>query len=375
MKIAYCIAATFNPGGMERVLANKTNYLVALGHEIIVITTDQQGRSSYFPFDKAVRFYDLGVNYQDHAGLGIWKKTNSFFRKQRLHKSRLTQLLLELRADIVVSMFDQDVSFLYKIKDGSAKVLEIHFSRFKRLQYGRKGIWRMMDRIRSKQDKYLASRYERFVVLTEEDRGYWGDMSNIAVIPNANSFVPAGLADTDCQRAIAVGRLDEQKGFDELLSVWQLVKDTYPDWHLDIYGKGPLQDSLQKQIEEYGLREQIRLREPVQDIEFEYKTSAFLIMTSRYEGLPMSLLEAQACGLPLIAYACKCGPRDVIKEGENGFLIPEGDRQAMVSQTIKLMDNSALRKQMGKRAKEMSENFSEEKVMAQWLNMFNALLG
>lgn len=370
MKIVYCILGTFNSGGMERVLANKANYLVAQGHEVYVITTDQRERASYFLLDTAIQCHDLAVNYRDYDGTGLLTKTFSYFRKQKLHKRRLTELLKRLQADIVISMFDNDSSFLFKIKDGSKKVLEIHFSRYKRLQYNRKGLWKFVDVIRNRHDKRIAGCYDRFVVLTEEDRGYWGNLPNIAVIPNANSFVPSCQADVTQKRTIAVGRYDYQKGFDELITIWRKIYDHHPDWKLDIFGDGPLKQELQSQIDQLGLENVVCLCPPVKDIEKEYAQSSMLIMTSRYEGLPMTLLEAQACGLPMVAYACKCGPRDIIKQDKNGFLVDEGDREMMIMRLLQLMGNEELRRRMGRKAKEMSANFVENKVTEKWLNLF-----
>ncbi len=359
---------------MERVLANKANYLVAQGHNVSIITTDQQERPSYFPLDTAIRLYDLHINYTDGKAAGLITKLFAYRRKQKLHKQRLTQHLNQLKADIVVSMFDHDTSFLHKIEDGSKKVLEIHFSRFKRLQYGRKGLWKLIDKWRSGQDIRLAKRYASFVVLTEEDRVYWGKLPNIAVIPNANSFIPAARADVTHKRAIAVGRYDYQKGFDKLIVIWSKVHQQYPDWKLDIFGKGPLEAQLRSQIRGLGMENTVRLCPPVRDIEKEYCQSGLLVMTSRYEGLPMTLLEAQACGLPMVAYACKCGPKDIIRDGENGFLIAEGDKEMMVARLVQLMESKDLRQKMGASAKEMSANFTEDKVMQQWLNLFNRLV-
>lgn len=373
MKIVYCILGTFNSGGMERVLANKANYLVAQGYDVAIITTDQQDRIPYFSLNTAISMYDLGINYTDNNQQGLFKKIISYRAKQKLHKQRLAKLLGELQADIVISMFDNDAAFLHGIQDRSKKVLEIHFSRFKRLQYGRKGMWKMIDYVRSKQDICIAKRYDRFVVLTEEDKGYWGKLSNMVVIPNANSFVPNRQADVMPKRVIAVGRFDYQKSFDKLIAVWAKVHEEHPDWRLDIFGHGLLKEQLQLQIEQLALSDVVRLCAPVRDIEKEYCKSGMLVMTSRYEGLPMTLLEAQACGLPIVAYACKCGPKDIISDGGNGFLIEENDRKTMIRRLVQLIENESLRRKMGATAKEMSANFSEEKIMQQWLNLFNQL--
>lgn len=374
MKIVYCILGTFNSGGMERVLANKANYLAKHGHEVTIITTDQRGRSSYFEMDNRISKYDLGINYTGSVK-SLIGKIMMYPLKQWKHCKQLSALLKSLKADVVISMFDHDSSFLYKLKDGSKKVLEIHFSRYKRLQYGRTGIWKVIDDYRNKTDLATAEKYDGFVVLTKEDKGYWGNLPNINVIPNSNSFLPGSHAALHAKKVIAVGRYDYQKGFDELIQAWKQVYEVHPDWSLSIFGQGPLANMLQDLIDKLGLQSVVHLCAPVKNIEKEYVASSILAMTSRYEGLPMALLEGQVCGLPMVCYTCKCGPKDIIKDGENGFLVDEGDRSVLADKLIFLMDNEMLRKQMGWNSRLMALNYTEDLIMQQWLVLFNQLTG
>jgi len=373
MKIVYCILGTFNAGGMERVLANKANYLVQAGYEICIITTDQRARASYFEFDSRIKMLDLGINYTASKQASIFRKIINYPLKQVQHYRRLNKVLQELKADIVISMFDHEAPFLYKIADGSKKVLEIHFSRFKRQQYARAGILAYLDKRRSIQDSKLVRQYDRFVVLTQEDRNYWGDVPHIQVIPNANSFVPQATAKLLTQRVIAVGRYDHQKGFEDLIQAWVEVQAVAPDWCLHIFGNGPLQASLQAQIDALGLQDVVKLCAAVKNIEQEYLQSSILVLSSRYEGLPMVLLEAQACGLPLVSFACKCGPSDIIDQGINGFLIPERAVSLFAAGIVKLIADEKLRLQMGEQARKNSERFSQENIMTQWLALFKSL--
>ncbi|MHA7608267.1 glycosyltransferase family 4 protein [Elizabethkingia meningoseptica] len=374
MKIVYNILGTFNSGGMERVLANKVNYLAHLGYDITIVTTDQKNREPYFKMDSRIKHIDLGVNYRNDINQNILEKIFLYFIKQGKHKRKLKKVLTDLKADVVISMFDNDASIIHKIKDGSKKILEIHFSRFKRVQYGRKGIWKIIDKIRSNNDLKIAQQYDRFVVLTEEDKGYWGKLPNIEVIPNANSFVPSGNSTLDYKRAIAIGRYDYQKGFDELIKIWKKVHIKNPDWKLDIFGNGPLKEELQSVIESLNLSEVVKLCPPIKNIEQEYLKSSILLMTSRYEGLPMTLLEAQACGLPMIAYACKCGPKDIIQDDVNGYLIPERESELMVEKISTLIEHDELRKRMGDMSITLSHNFSEDKIMKGWINLFETVV-
>lgn len=375
MRIVYCILGTFNAGGMERVLANKANYLVRRGYDITVVTTDQQGRQPYFPLDPAIRRIDLGINYTHSEGQSLPMKLGAYIWKKYHHKRKLRQLLREIKPDVTVSMFDLEASFLYRIKDGSKKVLEIHFSRYKRLQYQRQGIWKWIDRYRSDLDGRIASKYDKFVVLTEEDRQYWGALPHIAVIPNASSFRADQPATLEQKKVIAVGRLDFQKRFEDLLTAWQQVSHVAPAWQLTIFGHGPDKTSLMDQIDRLGIRDSVHLREPVPHIQQEMLGSSMLVLTSRYEGLPMVLLEGQACGLPLVSYACKCGPRDLIQDGVNGFLIPEGDTDTLAQRILMLMSDGQKRKQMGAEGFSRAEQYSEEVVMNKWMDLFREWKG
>ena len=373
MKIVYCIAKTHNSGGMERVLANKANYLIRHGYEVTIITTDQQGKEPFFSLDERIQCYDLEVNYEENNGKSFINKLIHYPFKQAKHKRGLSALLKSLKADIVISMFCNDVSFITNIKDGSRKVLEIHFSKFKRLQYGRKGIWKLADWYRSKTDKKIIGAFDKFVVLTEEDRGYWGELSNIEVIPNMLSFSPKNVAALKNRKVIAIGRYTHQKGFDYLIHAWKIVCEHHTDWTLDIIGGGELMQELQSLIDENHLGEYVHLVSPTTHIEEIYQQASILVMSSRYEGLPMVLLEAEAFGLPIVSFACKCGPRDIITDGIEGFLVPEGNINILAAKVIELMDDETLRLRMGIAAKLNSERFSEADIMNKWMKLFQSL--
>lgn len=371
MKIVYTIAATYNSGGMERVLANKANWLVRNGFEISILTTDQNARSSFFKLDSRIKMYDLGINYEENNGKSFLNKLVHYPSKQWKHKRALKTLLSELKPDVVVSMFCNDASILPKIKDDSKKVLEIHFSRFKRLQYGRKGIWRFADELRSRNDLRVVSKFDRFVVLTNEDKGYWGDLDNILVIPNARSFELKHPAELNEKIVIAVGRYCSQKSLDKLIEAWSTVCKVVDDWKLHLVGDGEDREELMKQIEELGLTEKVVLGRAETDMKSVYANASILALSSRYEGLPMVLLEAQAAGVPVVSFECKCGPKDVLTDGVDGILVREGDVDGMAKGLLRLINDSQLRKQMGAAAYRNSERFSEEKVMRQWVELFN----
>lgn len=382
MKIVYLIAGTFNAGGMERVLTNKANWLVIHGYEVCVVTTDQRGRQSCFPMDSRIKTCDLGINYDADNGRLLSKLLHFPIRQWR-HRHRLEKVLCKEKADVTVCMFNNDVSFVHKMKDGSHKVLEVHFSKNKKLQYGRQGLWSIMDRWRTRKEEKLVSRYERFVVLTHEDKTLWDSKSQfsklksqiIKVIPNACTFKPQRHATLKEKRVVAIGRYDYQKGFDTLLNIWKRVNNNREasGWTLDIVGDGPLRPELERLVSELGLQDSVRLMKPTNQIEKVYCGASILTMTSHYEGLPMVLLEAQACGLPIVAFACQCGPRDIITDGVDGYLIEGRDEQLFADRLCTLMADEPLRHKMGEAALKASERYTEDCIMQQWVALFQEL--
>lgn len=376
MKIIYCTHSTYNPGGMERVLYNKVKYLSEQMHwDVSVVTTDQHNRPPFYPFPESVRMIDLGINYSEDNVKGAFGKICGYLKKRRRHKKLLEELLIKEKADIVVSLYPSESSFIPDIKDGSKKVLEIHYCKFFRLQYGRKGLLGAIDRWRTWQDERIVRRFDKFVVLTNEDRGYWGNLPNICVIPNAAMFVADRYSDVSNKRVIAVGRLDYQKGFDRLIQAWEIVYKSgkYNDWRLDIFGQGEWKGMLQKMIDEKGLLNSAFINSPTKSIGKEYSESSMLVMSSNYEGFPMVMIEAMACGLPVVAFDFKCGPKDIISDGENGLIIRNGDIKALAEGMMRLMEDTENRKRMSLNARKIVDTYSEKAVMDKWIGLFNNL--
>lgn len=376
MKLIYCMASVYNPGGMERVLLNKVCWFAARdGYKVMVVTTDQQGRPPFYQFPENVQMADLGINYSVDNNRSPIAKITSYFQKRRKHRKVLADLLLRERADVVISLYPSESSFIPKIKDGSKKVLELHLNRYFRLQYGRSGLLGLADRFRSWQDVRIARKFDKFVVLTKEDAGYWGNLPNLEVIPNAAPSVPDFSYDTTCRRVIAVGRLDYQKGFDRLVDAWALVsEDTRKKWRLDIFGQGEWKEMLERRIKSLGIGESARINPPTKNIFKEYASSAFIVMSSHYEGLPMVLIEAMSCGLPGVCFDFMCGPKDIIRDGQNGLLVPEGNIPALSKAMETIMRDESLRSRMSAEARKVADDYSEGNVMEKWERCFKELL-
>jgi len=362
--IVYCIAGFYRKAGMERVLAQKANALVAMGYEVSIVTTDQRGQAPAFELSPKVHLYDLGVNYELNNDALFLKKVCQYPFKLHKHFYALRRLLRDLNSDITVSMFCNDAAFLPFIRFGGRKVLEYHFTRHKRLLYGRSGLWRLADRLRDFTDSLVVRRFEHFVVLTKEDREYWGDCRNISVIPNPRTFTFDGPSDMENRMVLAAGRYSYQKGLDRLVVAWKMLGDKTEGWVLRIAGDG--EESL-------GDLPANVLTGPSSDIKAEYMKASVFALSSRYEGLPMVLLEAQAAGLPIVSFACPCGPKDVVTEGIDGFMVPEGDICALSSRLGQLISDIELRKNMSREAFLASERFDENRIMKLWTELFERL--
>ena len=340
------------------------------------MTTDQQGRPPFYPFPSGVRMIDLGIDYADDNDKGVAVKIAGYLRRRRLHKRRLSALLQKEQADVVVSLYPSESSFLPSIKDGSKKVLELHFCKYFRIQYGRKGVIGWIDKWRTRQDERIVRRFDKFVVLTQEDKGYWGNLPNIEVIPNAAMNMSGRFSDVSSRRVIAVGRLDYQKGFDRLIQAWKLIQehDEFRNWHLDIFGQGEWHEMLQRMIEEGGMEQTAHINRPTNQIGDEYAKSSLIVMTSNYEGFGMVLVEAMACGVPAVAFDCKCGPKDIIKNGENGLLVANGDIRGLADAMMCVMGDEEFRRKLSENARKVVSVYSEEAVMQKWTQLFTSLV-
>lgn len=373
MRIAYCVSKITNSGGRERVLANKANYLVEKGYEVYFILTDKVDKQPFFYFDPRIKFHYLECEF---SARGL-KKNMVHGKYKQIYLERLTQTLNEIKPDVSISVFDKFSSYLYCVNDGSKKIIERHFGKYKRPRYISKfetNSWgRIFTYLYRKADYNIVKHYDKFVVLTEEDQNLWGNLPNITTIPNSISFIPEIKSTTKERRIIAVGRTSKQKQLDVLIRIWAKIAKKYPDWKLVTYGNGDL-ESLQKLAEELKIRDQVENNPPTHNIQEEMVNSSIYALSSKYEGFGLVLIEAMACGLPLVSFACKCGPRDIISDGDDGFLIKENDLDGFADKLSLLIEDSGLRQKMGKTASQNVLRFTEDVVMGKWISLFDELV-
>lgn len=388
IKLAYCIVGNYEAGGHQAITATKVNYLVGRGYEIYLITSSQGGRPFFYPIDPRVKHIDLDVRHDIESKASRLGRHWERYQKRRLHHQRLEQVLLEIRPDITIVPGYYENYFAYKIKDGSVKIIEHHSTKYWNVYLHRFSkaehptLWMELDRrLRLLWGRLCTALYSRIdrhydvlVLLTEEDRQGFLWHKHTEVIPNPKSLdlkTPSTLSE---KVALGIGRLVPSKNFGELISIWAEVAGEFPDWKLRILGGGHLQESLEKQVQRLGLEQQVELLGQVTDMPSYYLSASLCVSTSHYEGLPLFLVEAETAGLPLLSYACPCGPRDIIQEGQNGYLVEPGDRTTFVARLRELLSSEELRRSMGQAGFESSQRYAPEAVMKQWEDLFASLL-
>lgn len=360
-----------NSGGTDRIITAKANWLARNGREVVVVTTNQGGLPPFFPTDPRIKCIDLGVDYYPCGKSLLGKLLVRPVIKLR-HTIRLKKVLYQERPDIAI-MTGDDIGI--RTKDGSKKVSEFHFMRWYKLyDRGRNPFWRIIDTLSSIHKKHISKKYDAFICLTEEDRENWGyDMQNLRVIPNFIQHTHAPQSQLCNKQAIAVGRLVYIKRFDRLIAAWEHVCKAHPDWTLKIYGDGPLKEALNNLIAEKGLGNVVKLCEPTREIMKEYAESSVMVSTSACEGFHMGMLEAMSCGVPIVSFDYKCGPRTLIDDGRNGFIVPEGDTEGLAEKICRIIEDGELRKSMGEHSYKKSLEFDEEAVMQKWTALFDEL--
>lgn len=179
--------------------------------------------------------------------------------------------------------------------------------------------------------------------------------------------------DSTSKKIITVGRFSEEKGYDMLVEAAKLVLPKYPDWQWELYGTGDTLDEIRKKIEEYGLEEQLILKGNVKDVYQVYGAYAFLVLPSYREGLPLVLLEAKALGLPMVSFDITTGPREIITDGKDGYLIEPYNMQKMAERMEELMSDKEKRSEFSKNTKNGIEKFEKKQIYNQWIQLIEEL--
>ena len=376
-KIVYCTPSIYIPGGIERVLTTKANYLAEVaGYDVYIVLTDGKGKTPYYPLSPKVNLIQLDINFEELWHLSFLKKIIIYLSKQRIYKKRLKSTLMSLKPDITVSLLRREINFLTSIKDGSKKVGEIHVNRehYRNFEKDKDNfIKRIFASLWQKQLTNKLNQLDKFIVLTEDDRKAWKELNKVEVIPNPLSEYPQKKASLDMKQIISVGRYSYEKGFEMLIKTWKIVNQKHPDWTLNIYGSGNV-ENLTPLIQKAKLENSIIPHNPITNISSAYLDSSIYVCSSRFEGFGMTLIEAMSCGLPCVSFDCPHGPRNIITDSLNGYLVESENIEALAERICHLIENKELRKNMGKSTSSSVLKYNINIIGQQWNKLFSTLI-
>ncbi len=311
-------------------------------------------------------------------------------------RKRLARVVEMLDPDVCVSLCGPEVRILPAVAGGRPCVAEYHFSHDKFYRkYG--GIFLYPYAwLRTHMLERAVSEYDCMVTLTEHDLPIWKrHCRRVERIFNPVTTPPGQVSRLAEKRMIAVGRLEDQKNFKDLVSAWSIVAERCPDWRLEIFGEGKLEHALRSQIARLGLTGWVILRGVVKDLASEYSNSSALLMSSLHEGFPLALVEASSFGLPLISYDCPTGPSEIIVDAgdgggvgnvpaatldqaagntPNGYLVPVGDVRTLADRICRIASDDNLRLRLGAASKASSRRFTPETIISAWEHLFSSLL-
>lgn len=380
MKIAYVLDDLAAAGGIQAVTRAKAAVLAAIPGNEVVLVTANDSRETVSSLPGGVKVVHLGVNYYEDDWKGFLYVLKGILVRRRRHAKALRNVLDELEPDIVVSVGQSEKFMIPRLSRGRPwkTVREFHYSGTYRKDYAS-----LQGSLRSRlvaavSDFYEfglgKGNYDATVVLTRQDREEnWRGRKGVHVIPNPCILRPERASSLNGLRAVAVGRLVPVKGFHLLIQAWEKVASVHPEWELEIWGDGPERDALERLVREKGLQDRVFLRGVTDDVQGKLLQSSMLVFSSLFEGFGMVLVEAMACGVPCVSFACPCGPRDVISPEEDGLLVPPGDTEQLAGAIIRLMEQPELRRAMGAAARRKAARYALDAIAAEWMNLFREL--
>lgn len=364
VKLLYITNGITGSGGLERVLSVKASLLAEpYGYEVHILALNEPERQQpFFKFsDKIIRHnLKLGGNPLNYM---------------LSYRNGIKIMVSQIQPD-VISVCDDGLKgfFIPKILGKKIPVVyERHVSKLISLA-DRQGLGKKAAELQFTLMNRLAKGFDAFVVLTEGNKNEWKDLKNLVVIPNPLPFYPEASAPLTSKKVIAVGKYSHQKGFDLLLEAWAKLPQHLNDWELHLYGKQDRLQTLTQQAEQLGVAGQVKFHGPDPEIEARFMESSVFVLSSRYEGFGMVIIEAMACGLPVVSFDCPYGPSDIITDNEDGFLVANGDLDIFAKKLQLLLENQHLKTQMGRSAKQNVQRFLPQNVVPLWDSLFKKIL-
>lgn len=374
-KILYCTPSLYIPGGIERVLTTKANWFAEHGYEVVIVLTDGKDKQPYYPLSPLIKTIQLDINFEEMWSQAFLRKAYTYVRKQRIFKQKLTKVIMQEKPDITVSLLRREINFITQINDGSHKVGELHVNRehYRNFEKGNTNLFKeWFSKIWMHSLITKLRKLDTLFVLSEEDKAKWAELNNVEAIPNPLPFTRSIESNLQNTTAIAVGRYVHEKGFDMLLEAWALVHKRFPEWKLKIYGTGD-RTAYEQQANHLQLGDSVELNGPTNEIQKCYADSSLYVLSSRFEGFGMVIIEAMSCGLPVVSFDCPCGPRSIIQSGQNGILSENGNPQALADDICRLISSPKTMQEMRKKALETAQHYSLENIMKRWVEAFDRI--
>jgi glycosyltransferase involved in cell wall biosynthesis len=364
MKLLYVVPNLNNGGGVARVLSIKTNFLIEkFGYEVHILTQNHGNSSLFYSFNEKIVLHDMILEGANFQFLNNYRKS-------------LNKQVASINPDIIIVCDNGLKAFTvpFILNSKTPIIFECHGSIFMEENVSKNMFFsNFLRKLKYSFKSFGASKFNKIITLSEENREEWSK-KNSFVIPNPLWFSTAKEADLSQKNVISVGRHTYEKGFDRLLEIWKKVIVKFPDWNLTIYGKSNPDFDLIALAKKLNIENNITFHEPIKNINEKYLEASIYLMPSRFEGFGMVLIEAMASGLPCISYDCPCGPRAIIKDNYNGFLIENGNENEFVKTVSNLIDNENLRIQIGKNSKESVNKYDIDEIMNLWDKLFTELV-
>ena len=344
-------------GGTEKVSSQIMNAL-CVSYDIFVISIAQQNDIPFYPIDNRISRSEL------------FEKNPNGIRHYSAIVMRLRKYLIDNRIDLLIDIDTiLDAFSVPAVRGTDIKLVAWeHFNFYETLG----------TRIRMPIRRFFTRKADAVVTLTREDKAYYSrafrGKTRIEHIYNPISLPEKPPEyDIHSKTIVSVGRLARQKGFDYLIETADLVFASHPDWEWLILGEGDERQRLESMLAEKGLR-QVRLVGRVENVEDYLAGASLFVMTSRFEGFPLALVEAKAAGLPAVSFRCRTGPSELIEEGVNGFLIDCFDVGQMAERICELIEDSGKRLTFSQRALDDTQKMDNKRVASQWKALLESLL-
>lgn len=363
MKLCIFIADITHTGGIERVVSLLCNQF-AISHQDLDIEIVSQFKSSQslaydFAGTKITYLSNKDHDAKPHSLKRMFRSLGNVFNVRKHFKNN--------KYDVIIAQAFPNNVLLYLAGIPLKNVIAAEH-----VYYGYYG--NLLKKIRL----HIYKKCRKIVVLTSKDKECYDRClppEQTCVIPNPVVLSEKFISPLDSKIAIAVGRIQYQKGFDTLVNVFKKVHEKYPDWTVRIYGDGNLRPELEQQILDSGLKGIVKLMGRSNEIYKKLREAAFFILSSRFEGFPMVLIEAQSQGIPIVSFDCPNGPSDIIENGVNGILVKNQNNDALYNGICYMIEHPEERKTMGKKALENVDKYSSVVICDMWKKLFKEIVG